>query len=150
MVRIKGRLGNIFFYRHTLLCVLVLFAIIAMVFISWQIIPQEDGYYLNWTFATYFFAFFAHFLFIVYFYSSPKKYSLFALPLSHIIVPIGLIIIAVIIEQVYGVGGWLFAYAFFFSILYLLPVTIITFVISSIICATRKRKKRSESIVSKE
>ena len=125
------------FIWHTLFCLFALFALIAMTLASGSIIYNiSDNAF--WGYIVLFIAFVVHIIFIVYYYFSSKGYSLFALPLSHILVIIVLFIVAVIVSD-----GWLFAYLFLFSAFYLLPIAVIAFVISLVARAIRKRTMKS-------
>ena len=129
------------FILHTLLSLFILFVIMFMLFISWQFFPDnpESNF---WFFTSLFIFLITHILYLVYYYCSSKMFSLYALPLSHIIFPIGLMIFAGIIESYYGAGGFALVFAFIFSLHFIL-IAITTFIISLLVSIRRKRTNRN-------
>ena len=122
---------------HTLLCLLIL----TLVHITPQFLSAIFPNALNWSSgASYIFMIIIHLASIVYFYVS-KRYSVFALPLSHIVFPF-IFYCAMLFLWKYSSLWKAFetpweSFVILVIFFYLLPIAVITFVISLII----KRKQ---------
>jgi hypothetical protein len=122
------------FARHTLLCVAGFAAIIAVNVMFWYFLPDEGSLFLSVSMLVVYLI--THSIFIVYFYVSPRKYSLFALPLSLVIVSFCLIILGS-----FDSGGWAIILAIVLAVVCYLPLALLTSIISS----ARKRKESRDA-----
>ena len=119
------------FILHTLLCVSILFLVLALPLILTAFFSKTfEDLYRFW----FYFSIFVHIVLIIYFYMS-KKYSLFALPLSHILFPILFFFVTypfrLTLSQ--ATGSLWEGFVFISALYYFLPISVITFIISLII-----------------
>jgi len=124
------------FIIHTFVCLLILSLILAAPLIIAQFFQDMIGSTLSDL--SFIVAILAHIGLIVYFYLS-KKYSLFALPLSHIISSVPLYFI-VWFTFTYAPTKWDTPWqptVIVISMFYLFPIALITFIISLVIKLNR-------------
>ncbi|MDR2589997.1 MAG: hypothetical protein LBC71_03295 [Oscillospiraceae bacterium] len=123
---------------QTLICLLVLTILFTIPHLLSTVFPDVVN---ESTGVPFFCTVFFHITLIVYFYVS-KKYSLFALPLSHLVFPAIYYIIMLILWKHSSLwkafeAPWE-AYVSLFAVFYFLPISLITFIISLIIKLIKK------------
>ena len=124
--------------RHTLLCVFVLLVIITGAFLLVNLGTILGGQLLGILF---FCLLVLLYLALIILFFISKKYSLLALPLSHMILPVIVYIISYCIFTIspaeYSFN--LLMSVFFGTVYYFLPATIILFIISFALAVKRKK-----------
>jgi len=133
------------FTGHLFICVGVLFIIWFVPLFSYILFEAYRNIFDAFGFLSYAFLFICHFALILSYYK--RQFSLFALPLAHLIFWILSSAAYFVVYLITGVFdfGYMAVFYFIFGGCYFIPFTIITSLISTVITLYRKRRIKDEN-----